>query len=302
MSNPPLKRKRSAWFAFYPDDYCGGTRTLSLAARGAFIDLLAYQFANGSIPNDDRTICRIIGAFPDEWEPIKGEVLGKFEMNESGALINFRMEKERLEREGIREKRSESGKAGNAKRWKDDRKCDPICDTFATDLRIASTSTSTTTTKSSTEIEPKGSIADKPAKGKTDRLKAKPQSRDEFDQFFKSEGLYPRDSEYAWLHWEENGWTNGKAKIKDWKATVRKWKAGGYFPTQKQKYDSETKWTDKPQGPEWSREPSGNWRDVWFELESNPDEKFNMRGERYRPNWRDLNPEMRQAIHRKLEA
>lgn len=112
MIEKPPKRKRSAWFAFYPDDFAGGTRGMSLAAKGAFIDLLAYQFANGSIPLDDRTLCRIIGAFPEEWQEIRAEVLCKFE-DEGGMLINRRMQKERDERNEIREKRIQAVN----KRW-----------------------------------------------------------------------------------------------------------------------------------------------------------------------------------------
>ena len=101
------KRTRSPWFAFYPDDWTGGTRVMTLAARGAYLDLLAYQFASGPIPKDDRAICRIIGAFPDEWDTIKGEILPKFEETESG-FVNRRMEKEADERSEIRSKRVEA--------------------------------------------------------------------------------------------------------------------------------------------------------------------------------------------------
>lgn len=108
MSGRTPKRKRSSWFAFYPDDFDGGTRSMSLAGKGAFLCLLGYQFNNGSVPSDDKTICRIIGAFLDEWKPIRLEVLAKFERDSNGSLVNRRMEKEREEREGIRAKRVEA--------------------------------------------------------------------------------------------------------------------------------------------------------------------------------------------------
>jgi len=107
------KRKRSPWFAFYPDDFDSGTRAMTLAGRGAYLSLLCYQFSNGTIPKDERTICRIIGAFPDEWAEIRSEVLAKFEALEDGSWINRRMEKEREERDGIRVKRIEAVQ----KRW-----------------------------------------------------------------------------------------------------------------------------------------------------------------------------------------
>lgn len=110
---------------------------MSLAAKGAFIDMLAYQFANGSIPDDDRTICRIVGAFPDEWAAVRDEVLPKFE-HEEGVFINARMQKERDEREEIRSKRVDAVN----KRWgktdtSDDTKpiqVNTVCMPFAPDF------------------------------------------------------------------------------------------------------------------------------------------------------------------------
>ena len=46
-------------------------------------------------------------------------------------------------------------------------------------------------------------------------------------------GLFPRDAEYFFSKCEGNGWTNGGKPIKDWKATLRAWKAQGYLPSQK---------------------------------------------------------------------
>ena len=75
--------------------------------------------------------------------------------------------------------------------------------------------------------------------------KGKTESREEFDEHFKASGLYPRDAEYAWLHWNENGWENKGEKINNWKMTVAKWKAGKYFPTQKTPMQNETGWNGK---------------------------------------------------------
>lgn len=145
MNKTQPKRKRSAWFAFYVDDYIGGTRVMSLSARGAFIDLLAYQFANDGIPDDERMICRIIGAFEDEWKWIREEVLSKFPTCDDGVRRNCRMTKEREEREEIREKRVEASQKGNQKRWQNDLKSIPngIANGIANGnvLRIATTTT-----------------------------------------------------------------------------------------------------------------------------------------------------------------
>jgi len=157
-NNNNTKRKKSPWFAFYVDDFVSGTIAMSMAARGAFVSMLAYQFSNGTVPSDDRSICRIIGAFPDEWEAIKDEVLPKFRDNLDGTIANERMEKERLEREGIRQSKIDAAKKrwskkdadGDARAYADGyagEHADAYADGYADGgcLHDASTSTSTST-------------------------------------------------------------------------------------------------------------------------------------------------------------
>ena len=48
-------------------------------------------------------------------------------------------------------------------------------------------------------------------------------------------GLPDSDADYFFNKWEGNGWSNGGRPIKDWRATIRSWKAGGYCPSQKHK-------------------------------------------------------------------
>jgi hypothetical protein len=92
--------------------------------------------------------------------------------------------------------------------------------------------------------------------------KPKPSDKTECDDFLKSTGLYPRDSEWFWHKMEGNGWTNGGKKVKDWKATVRSWKAAGYFPSIKSPTDYEKDWPQEmpvkadssPVDDEWRNE------------------------------------------------
>lgn len=55
----------------------------------------------------------------------------------------------------------------------------------------------------------------------------------EFKEFFTSIGLPESDADYTFHKWQGNGWVNGKNPIKDWRATVRQWKSGNFFPSQK---------------------------------------------------------------------
>jgi hypothetical protein len=56
---------------------------------------------------------------------------------------------------------------------------------------------------------------------------------EEVTEFTRSLGLPDTDSHATFYKWEGNGWTNGGKPIKDWKATIRSWHAGGYLPSQK---------------------------------------------------------------------
>jgi hypothetical protein len=51
--------------------------------------------------------------------------------------------------------------------------------------------------------------------------------------FCLSIDLQKSDAEYMVNHWIGNGWMNGKQSVKDWKATIRSWKAAGHLPSQK---------------------------------------------------------------------
>jgi len=59
-------------------------------------------------------------------------------------------------------------------------------------------------------------------------------SIEECKEFCKEIGLPESDGEAFFYKCEGNGWTNNKQPIKDWKATIRHWKAEGYMASQKQ--------------------------------------------------------------------
>lgn len=46
-------------------------------------------------------------------------------------------------------------------------------------------------------------------------------------------GLPASDGDFMFEHWSFNGWKNGKEPVRDWKAGIRKWKLGGWLPSQK---------------------------------------------------------------------
>ncbi len=64
---------------------------------------------------------------------------------------------------------------------------------------------------------------------------------DEAKAFALELGQLASDGEACFYKWEGNGWKNGTSPIKDWKATMRSWKAAGYLPSQKSLFSMQPK-------------------------------------------------------------
>ncbi|MEQ8344833.1 MAG: DUF1376 domain-containing protein [Sneathiellaceae bacterium] len=92
MTGPGLSR-----FDFYPRDWIAGTRTLTAAAKGVYIDLLAAMYDRGqAIDADPKWLCRLLG-FRDrrQLQPILDELLAdrKIEIRD-GRIHNRRADAE----------------------------------------------------------------------------------------------------------------------------------------------------------------------------------------------------------------
>ena len=104
-----MVRKRPPSFDFFPGDFMAGTLGMELAEVGAYIRLLCYQWEHETLPNDERTLARIAGAFPDEFSKIWPNVKTKFISTNGEAdssLYNERLEAERQKKQEISEKRA----------------------------------------------------------------------------------------------------------------------------------------------------------------------------------------------------
>jgi len=99
-------------FQFYPDDFLGGTLTMSLEERGFYITLLCIQWSKGFVAADD--FDRLGGALA---EPSRRHVRGKFTDDGAGGLRNQRLEAVRQQQAEYRANRAEAGRAGAERRW-----------------------------------------------------------------------------------------------------------------------------------------------------------------------------------------
>jgi hypothetical protein len=143
---------------------------------------------------------------------------------DTGIILNRRM----IRDEEIRKTRASCGKLGG----------NPILlnqKSTTKDKQIPTPSTSSSISSSTT----------------TTKIKFTKPTIDELRVFCKSIGHQEADGDAMFYMWEANGWKNGKAPCKDWKAGVRRYAAEGWLASQKQ-----TKTYAKPQTTYADRHPT----------------------------------------------
>jgi uncharacterized protein YdaU (DUF1376 family) len=149
------------WYAWFPGDFLNATRGWSLLEKGGYHEALDTQWAIGALPADAEEFRRTIGASPREWRSIWPRIEPKFPVGEDGRRRNPRLGREQNKGERLRAERSDFGRAGAIKRWKEDGKRDGNTDSrghstghdFANGKTMPSTSTSTSTDQNSVPPE-----------------------------------------------------------------------------------------------------------------------------------------------------
>lgn len=96
----------------YVADYLGDTRHLTTEQHGAYLLLLMAMWrSDGSLPNDDKKLARIVGCTPSRWAKIAPDVMEFFDIAD-GQVTSGRLTKE-LEKASEKSiKRARSGKLG----------------------------------------------------------------------------------------------------------------------------------------------------------------------------------------------
>lgn len=107
--------KPSPAFQFYPQDFLVGTADLTSEEVGGYIRLLCYQWAKGSLPNDDKKLMQLSG-ISDGLS--LGNVSVKFRLCPDNLRRNDRLEAVRLEQEEYRRKQAENGQKGGNPNFK----------------------------------------------------------------------------------------------------------------------------------------------------------------------------------------
>jgi len=93
-------------FPFYAQDFLVGTMELTLEEIGAYVKLLAIQWAKGKIPK------KRLGFFlGSDWEKVWPSIKDKF-IDDGEFLYNQRLEEVREKRELFKQRQSDNGKKG----------------------------------------------------------------------------------------------------------------------------------------------------------------------------------------------
>ncbi len=98
-------------FQFYARDWiASSTRAMSLAARGAYTDLLAFSWLNDGLQSDPDHLRRLVGATVDEWATIWPDLEHEWPVADDGKRRNDRQEEERASLEAFVEQCARGGR------------------------------------------------------------------------------------------------------------------------------------------------------------------------------------------------
>lgn len=101
---------------FFVRDYIAATRHMSLEQRGAYTDLLFFQWDMGALPSDPAELARMLGASVEQFSSIWPSIADKF-VTHSGTLKNLRVEIERKNAKKIKKSHQQKAKNAAKSRW-----------------------------------------------------------------------------------------------------------------------------------------------------------------------------------------
>lgn len=217
MRNPPA-------FQFYADDFLGGVATFNLTQRGLYITLLAIQWNQGFITQEDFESLSDGTAIA---QPLAKRVLSKFQKGQDGHFRNDRLEREREKQAAFRANRSESGKAGADKRW------------HSHSTAIAQPMANTMAKHSSPSPSP--SPIDERERVDSNLPEIPPMSRADYDAMAALRAVPAECAEWFWNTCDARNWTDAKGQpirkveplllnaLTQWRANSERQRGNGRF-------------------------------------------------------------------------
>lgn len=107
-------------FQFYARDWVSDerVRTMSWEAKGVYIDMLAHQWLEGSLPDFGPTLARLLGLDSRKLARIRVELSANFSgADDEGRIRNLKLDAQRKQDVKWREGQANHGRKGAEKRW-----------------------------------------------------------------------------------------------------------------------------------------------------------------------------------------
>lgn len=105
-----------AMLPWFPRDFIASTRAMRLAERGAYRDLLDYQWEMGKLPADHERLARLLGCSRHEFDEVWPGIADKF-VRVGAHISNKRLEEHRKKALEQRERKVKAARETNAKRY-----------------------------------------------------------------------------------------------------------------------------------------------------------------------------------------
>ena len=215
-----MTRRLGPTMPFYVDDFLGGTLSFSATEVGAYLLLLAHQWSEGGIDDDERVIGLVARS---EYQTL-GKVLRKFEKGKDGRLRNPRLDQIREERTEYIRSRAENAQKGWRRKHTEDA-MHTVCTPYAMHKGMH-TGPSPSPSPSPKEIIHTG----------------EPQTDWTLEDFRTAAGgigIAPADVEACFHHYAAVGWVDAAGRrIKSIKSLLAKWAAAQPSRGRAQKFDT----------------------------------------------------------------
>lgn len=214
-----MTRKLGPTMPLYVDDFLGGTLSFSATEVGAYFLLLAHQWAEGAIDDDERSISLVARS---EYQTL-GKVLRKFQKGDDGRLRNPRLDQIRQERvEYVRSRADNAAKGWRRKH--EEQPMQPVCTAYAEHTTMH--------TGSSPSPSP---IRENIYNGEPD----KEWTLQEFQTAAGGVGIKAEDVEACFHHYAAVGFVDAAGrKIRSIKSLLAKWAAAQPSRGRAQKFDT----------------------------------------------------------------
>ena len=180
-------------FLFYPNDWLGGTMGMTLEEKGAYMELLIFQFNRGHM--EGHMCGQVVGQI---WDKIKD----KFKIDDAGRYYNERLEIEKERRIAYSNSRK-NNLEGKNQYSKKNKKRGHMTSHMEGHMENEN--------RNENEYVDKGGMGGK-GKPSVEEIR-------EYCELRKNQV----DPETFFNFYESKGWMIGKNKMKDWKAAVRTW-------------------------------------------------------------------------------